>query len=178
MLETIENLNKHLEAKGKTLDGKPLYRLVWSDDQFEFRKGVFREFLGEIFLRETVGVKEVRKYNYIHSRYILERHFPPEYINNAEIANPNYYEPVYVFQDRFGSYLEPNIKVLDFLISAAENSTATSEQELVNNLKQKDEKEIQEIADALEVSELAVNLRMGEAVAYSKGLKDVSEYKH
>jgi hypothetical protein len=177
MLETIQNLNKYLEIKGKTLEGKPLYRLVWSDDQFEFRKGLFKEFLGETFLREFTGVKEVRKYNYIHSRYILERHFPPEYCNSAEIANPNYYEPVYVVQDRFGSYLEPNIKVLDFLISAAENSTATSEQELINNLKEKDEKEIQEIADALEVSELAVSLRMGESVAYSKGLKNASEYK-
>ena len=178
MLREQKELNKFLEKFGFTLDGKQIYRLVWSDSEFEWRKGVFREFLGEIFLRETIGIKEVRKYNYIHARWILERNFPPEFVNNSEIANPNYYEPIYVFQDRFGSYLEPTEKVLDFLIRAAENNTPATESELISNLKEKDEKEIQQIADALEVSELGVGIRLGESIAYTKGLKDVSDYKN
>ncbi len=112
----ITRINKILaDSFGSTLDGKPFFRLVWSDSEFEFRKGTYNEFYGQIFLRKIEGVRNVPKYNYIHQRWILERWSPPWMVQTNEIVNHNGYEPLYLFEDKNGNYLDPNLKVCSFV---------------------------------------------------------------
>lgn len=114
----VDYINKRLEnLYGKTLDGKPRFRVVWSDDQFEFRKGEFNEFSGPIFIRTVVGVKQVPKYSYIKERWILEMFVEGSAVRISELMGvTSTYEPMYVFQSAKYEYLEPLLKVCQAFI--------------------------------------------------------------
>jgi hypothetical protein len=103
----IRKLNDKLkETYGTNLDGRPFFRLSWSNAQRESRWGVFREFLEgtKIFLREFTGVsKDRQKYPWIKDRWILEKlmfparaykYWSPELIG----VDNGSYEPVWVFR--------------------------------------------------------------------------------
>lgn len=105
---------------GTELDGRPRYRLIWSEEATEHRRGVHREFHGKIFLREWVGVKECKKYAYLKDRWVLEKlmFFPV-----AEIVDSGkgHYEPVWVFQKDDGSYLKPIWEAVYYLVQTLLN---------------------------------------------------------
>jgi hypothetical protein len=109
----VDYINKKLEnLYGKTLDGKPRFRVVWSDEQFEFRKGEFNEYSGPIFIRTVKGVKRVPKYSYIKERWVFEMYCEGSAVNVPDlVAETSTYEPMYVFQSGKGEYLEPLLKV-------------------------------------------------------------------
>jgi hypothetical protein len=67
--------------------------------------------------------REVKKYNYIDSRYILEKWFPPELSFNANVPESiqGSYEPFFVFEDKNGNYLDPTLKAIEFIILASRN---------------------------------------------------------
>src|SRR5229473_604785 len=115
----VETINDHLKQYGLNDFRQPLYRIVWSDYQTEHRRGIFREFLGKTFLREFIGIKEVPKYNYILERWILERWFPGNMTYCPEIPESisGSYEPIYVFQDKFGNFLPVNLKVAELIVA-------------------------------------------------------------
>lgn len=147
----MEFINKEIERYGRNLFGQPNWKISWSEDLTEIRTGVFNDFVGDIFLRTTRGPRRVRKYNYIFERWILERFIPGELAHNPEIpeSGNGTYEPVYVFEDGNGNYLQPTLKVVEFLIQYAERGHKMTEQELVNDLKAKEEREIEQILQAL-----------------------------
>jgi hypothetical protein len=126
----IEEINKELHDKYQTLEFKPVYRLVWSEDTFENRLGTFREFTkAGLFIREVTEVRKVRKYNYIHNRWIFEIWAPGNITANPETpdAAGGDYVPVYVFESGQGLYLPPTRKVVEFLISALEGKIKRDE---------------------------------------------------
>lgn len=101
------------------LTSKPLFRVVWSEGLVEKRSGEFSEFHGELFLRKTIGTMEVKKYNYITERFVLERYYGYQ---GEEVKDGDGYEPVYVFQtgaNRGNLFLPP---LLEMAIVAALNS--------------------------------------------------------
>jgi hypothetical protein len=159
-------INSRLGDQGRNLFDQPLYKLVWSDNETELRRGVFREFIGSIFVRETIGVKQVPKYNYLPNRWILERWCPPEIAFNAELPNSRWgsYEPIYVFQDKFGNPLPFSEKVVFFIISLAEKSTRVTPEERMTEAQEKENKEIEEYVDSLEISEISNALHLKEAI--------------
>lgn len=115
-----ESINDKLELYyGRELDGRPRYRVVWSTNLTERRVGEFNEFYGSIYLRTTIGVKEVPKYPYDRDRWILEKLF---YVKNKEILaeKPGSYEPVYVFKGPSGEFLPLAWKVVDMIVGFAE----------------------------------------------------------
>jgi hypothetical protein len=121
--EPIETLNRRLtERLGTFLDGSPKYRLVWSDDQYEKRFGEFEEFCGTIYLRTFVGVREVPKYPYAKSCWILEKCIPiPEAHKNELFTGSLYsWEPFYAFVDPQGNPLAPNWRMIEVLCAAIE----------------------------------------------------------
>jgi hypothetical protein len=62
--QDIKAINKMLEKNhGKAFNNKPWYRIAWSEGMTEKRIGAFNDFYGEIFLRQFVGLREVRKYD-------------------------------------------------------------------------------------------------------------------
>lgn len=109
-------LNKYLEETyGKTIEGFPLFRLVWTTDQLEKRLGTFRDFSDhscEIFLREVTEVREVPKYPFAMDRWALEVIKPVE--KEYGIMDAKYtYEAFYFFQDKYERELELSKEMLE-----------------------------------------------------------------
>src|SRR5262245_58179720 len=105
----IARINKHLTENYRVLDGRPIYRIVWSENQYEMRKGNWREFYGHILIREYTAVKRAPKYWYYNRpSWVLEKLV---FINGHEAlktiveelveAQNGTYEPLYRFADKF-----------------------------------------------------------------------------
>lgn len=169
----VYSINQQLQLHGLNLKGEPLYRIVWSDFQTEIRYGRFREFMGKLFLREFIGTKEVPKYNFLSERWVLERWLLPELVYTPELpgSSQGSYEPIYVFQDKHGNYLPPNLKAAEFVVSRAEHPVHTTQEERMNEKDEIERKEIEFYMDALEVSPITNALHMKEAIGYTKEIK-------
>src|SRR6516165_2298043 len=105
LAETIDVLNRRLlEYFGRFDGGEPLWRIVFSDDQREIR-------------RSDAGIyMEMKKYPFIHHKYVLERIFPVPSINRDELVTRTTYEPVWVFMDGHNNYLPPRWDVAEIVI--------------------------------------------------------------
>jgi hypothetical protein len=167
----METFNKFLKQQGKTPLGAPLFKLVWSNSETELRSGQFEDWTkGGLFIRTFVGTREVLKYNYIVDRWILEKWFPPELTLCRELPNSinGSYEPLYVFEDRKGNFLHPNLKSLNFLIEQTRQPNRSTPEQLMAALLEKEEKEVREIEDSLDLSPVQNALHMGEGIGYGK----------
>lgn len=168
----IKHLNQFLLKYGYNSANQPFYRLVWSDKQFENRTGEFSDFYGDLFIRTVKETRLTKKYSFLRERWILERWFPPEVTYTRELPDSSQgsYEPIYVFEDKDRNYLAPNLKVLEFIITMAEKPKKVSQSELRAELEKKDQQEINDIMNALDLqTDLGAALSLGEAVGYRKG---------
>jgi hypothetical protein len=102
--EPIEDINKKLERDfGRFDDGRPNFRVIWSNDIFEKRWTAFTSSGIELLQPE---VRELPKYrNWCPNRYILERLVPVP--KETDLLTKTSYEPAWVFQDRNQVYLPP-----------------------------------------------------------------------
>ncbi|MFI5420539.1 MAG: hypothetical protein ACHQ1H_06190 [Nitrososphaerales archaeon] len=167
----METFNKFLKKQGKVPSGAPLFKLVWSNSETELRSGTFEDYTtGGLFIRTFVGTRRVLKYNYIIDRWILEKWFPPELTISHELPDSKNgsYEPLYVFEDKKGNYLPPNLKALNFLIEQTRQPNRSTPEQLINALLEKEEKEVKEIEDSLDLSPIQNALHMGEGTGYGK----------
>ena len=138
-MKSIPHISEYLNSKDKNIFNEPVYRLVWSDEQTEKRKGYFDG-------SNYHSIREMPKYNYIQERWILEKWFPP--INNDSIdTSRGTYEPVWVFEDKNNIHLEPTLIVIQIIIQAANGKLPTPEERKdKDNLKMK-----QEIDEVLQI---------------------------
>ena len=169
MTEEHKDLNKFLrETYGKTLSGKTIFRLVWSEDVTEIRKGEFNEFYGKIFLRTVVGARELKKYNYISNRFILEAWINSDLSSNGEVPNAvnGDYVPVWVFEDAENKPLPVNQKVLSFIIAAVRGQVRKDQ---IISEKEQEEKEIAQMVESMDdhPSDFKTSGPTRNAVAYS-----------
>jgi len=113
-MENVKLINKYLESTyGRALDNKPKFRVAWSEDLFEVRKGLFFP------LQVVETIERAHKYSMISDKYILEvytRAFPDVFAqalkhSNEVIMESDGYEPIRVFMDRDGNYLPPHMGV-------------------------------------------------------------------
>jgi hypothetical protein len=118
MMEELKIINKGLlDTYGKTLDGKPRFRVIWSEQTFETRLGDFEDYTpAGIFIRRSREVRQVKKYSYLKDRFILEAYMP-EQKSNPEVMNGDGYEPLFVFQSSKGEFLKPHRWACDYVIS-------------------------------------------------------------
>lgn len=130
-LNIIDSINQDLLSKYRVLDGRPIYRLVFSDTQFEVRKGKFTDWYGPILIREVTEVRRIKKYWYIQPPcWILEKLV---FIHNNQALKDlteelvegrnGTYEPVYTFRDAQDQPLEVNPRVVNFIIWKLHNPT-------------------------------------------------------
>lgn len=173
----VKLLNRRLlETYGSTLDGKPYYRLVWSEDMFEKRKGDFvkRTEAGIILGELHNHVELCRKYGYLKDRWILEYYTPAQKLLE-EVAQLDFYEPVFAFQDSKGEYLEPAWFALEYIVHrhrAILSGNLERRNESMDKAEAEalEEKETQEFLDYLENehSDLQNKFRYQEAVIIHK----------
>ncbi len=133
--EPIERINKQLaDTFGiDTESTRPMWRVVWSADQFEWRKGVYDDITpAGIYLRTVEEVRYVPKYRqWIQDKYILERLVAVPEMNREELpASKTSYEPMWTFEDKDGNYLPPRFDACQFIIN-----TVLAAQYGTNNLK-------------------------------------------
>ena len=159
----IEQLNNRIGYEYRSLDNRELFRIVWSESIFENRYGTFREFTdGGLFIREVTETRRVRKYNYIHNRWIFEAWAPGNLTANRELPDAacGDYVPVYVFENKKGEYLPPTEKVVRFLIAAVYGKVKKDE---IPSEAYLEEKEIQRAVESMDDHPSWFQTRPGEA---------------
>jgi len=124
MIDTIDSLNikKFLQSGPKAgLSEQPLFRLVWSDDEYELRKGTFGRFYGGEKISEYEAVEYRPKYSWLKERWVLEQWFGPQvtYMKELPESKSGSYEPIYVFESHAGSPLPLNLEVVAFIVKNA-----------------------------------------------------------
>src|SRR3990167_4401411 len=114
----VDDINSQIKKHGSNDYGEPIFRVVFSDEQVENRWGTYNEYSGDIFLRSFTGIKEVKKYPWIKSKWILERWVSCELAAHPDLHNDKngLYICVYVFQDANNNYLPPLLKVSEIVI--------------------------------------------------------------
>lgn len=122
LTQSIETINNQLiDFYGiDTITGQSMWRVVWSNDQFEHRRGVYDDFTDSgIYLRTVEEVRYVPKYKqWIKDKYVLERLVVIPEANIAELpAAKISYEPMYTFETESGKYLPPRIDACQFVIN-------------------------------------------------------------
>lgn len=123
-MESLETINKRLlDHYGKFEDGRPNWRVVWSDDQFEKRK-ITHTLEGLELLHPEV--REVPKYLYAKHRYILERLIPVPYSSHEELTTSTSYEPVWTFEDSQGNPLPPVWEAIYLLVQIVRDNLANA----------------------------------------------------
>lgn len=116
----VDRMNDWLKRNFGYFNDQPTWRVVWSTDQKEMRKGTFNYFdpSDGRFLRTEVGIREVPKYDWIKDKYVLERIMPVPEINRDELTTKLSYEPVFVFDNDKGQALIPRLDVCQLVIEA------------------------------------------------------------
>lgn len=119
--ESVESINSQLkdEFGVDTVTGLPIWRIVFSEDQFEKRLGTYDDFTpAGIYLRTVTEVREVPKYRqWIKQKYILERLVVVPISHEMELPTAKMsYEPIYVFQTGSGKYLPPKFEAAKLVV--------------------------------------------------------------
>lgn len=119
LTETIKSINQQLvDLFGiDTVTGQAIFRVVWSEDQFEKR---LTDCTSEGLSLMYPQVRELPKYNqWIHEKYVLERLVAIPEVNQSELPSVKIsYEPVWVFEDKYSGYLPPRLDACKFIIDA------------------------------------------------------------
>jgi hypothetical protein len=115
-----------------TFSSQPIFRIVWSNDQFEKRLMHHTDAGIELLYPE---VREVPKYrNWCPNRYILERLVvvPGEQVKELAGLQVSY-EPLYTFEDGRGLYLPPKLEATKFIIDTVLSTQAVSKAFITGN---------------------------------------------
>lgn len=121
LTEKLNEINRQLkELFGiDTASTQPIWRIVWSEDQFEHRLGTYDDITpGGLYIRTVTEVRYVPKYRqWIHEKYVLERLVAVPDQNADELPTVKMsYEPIWVFEDKHGNYLPPKLEASKFII--------------------------------------------------------------
>ena len=125
----IDAINERLHREYRVLDGRPIYRVVWSADQLEMRRGWIKEFYGHIFIREYFGVQEVKKYWYFkHPCWTLEKlifaaneEALKSMIEEFVESRNGIYEPVFTFIDKDSKPLPVPMELVEAILDTLHN---------------------------------------------------------
>src|SRR5437762_6234282 len=152
---TVDFINKVIRNYGLNEYNEPIFRVVFSEDQIEKRKGTFNEYYGNLFVRTVKEIREVQKYPWIRSKWIIERWASGglSYHPDLETDKNGVYVCVYVFQDFNGNYLPPLLKIAEIVIKHLLNPPKRIEaiNRDIEEEKKSEENEINQIMDNLTI---------------------------
>jgi|SRR5215831_21085962 len=185
-MEKIEDINKQLsDLYGKDIfDSMPIWRVVWSDDQFEKRLGDFEDITpAGVYLRTVREVRLVPKYRqWIQHKYILERYILVPEQNQEELAGlTKSYEVIWVFEDKAGNPLPPKLEACKFIVSniyavqyghkMVRYVDPENSQEAQIQLKKERVEEIQNALFGDELGQIGLDLLTGQAISVPSNYK-------
>lgn len=155
LAEPIESINQQLiDLFGiDTATGQPMFRIVWSEDQYEKRLTDVSE---NGLILPTPMLKLLPKYKqWIQERFVLERLVIVPEQNVRELAGLKMsYEPLWVFRGKYDEYVPPTLWgskfVIDTLYAAiGKSSLAKYIDEEANNPVEVREKRIDKLTEEL-----------------------------
>ena len=174
-MENLDYINTFLidQFGIDTVTGQPIWRVVWSEDQFEKRLGTYSDYTTNgLFIREITEVREVPKYRqWITEKYVLERLVVIPEINKNDLPTTNLsYEPIFIFEDNNGNYLPPRVDVAKLIVDTIYAALGKkSLAKYVDEEAKNDPKRLQAIKDLQE--ELFGNeTPVTDALAYREGV--------
>lgn len=105
----IDSINLNLETYFGTEEGKPKYRVVWANNEFEIRKATRAKFdVNGNFLGVESGILRVPKYQMFKNLYVLERIlFYVDPAGELLDTEKGVYESIYDFTNAHGHYVKP-----------------------------------------------------------------------
>ncbi len=174
-METIETLNQRLaDYYGvDTSTNQPLFRIVWSEDQFEMRK-TDRLDSGIQLLYPVV--RQCRKYNYIKDTYILERLSVVPEFQREELADLKLsYEPLFAYRHENGTPLPPIWTATKFVIDTV--YAAMGKQSLRKYLEDNSPEAVDERINKLQQELFGNETEVGDALRYREGVVVPSKYE-
>jgi hypothetical protein len=185
--ESLESLNRQLvDLYGiDTITGQPMWRIVWSEDQFEHRYGTYDDYTpAGIYLRTVTETRYVPKYSqWISNKYVLERLVVIPECNAGDLpATKLSYEPIYPFQTNSGHYLPPRLDASQFVIetvlSAQGKSSLAKYKDPVNGLSGEDYMEMKnKELDILQEELFGNESDVGDAMAHGEAIIVPRNYK-
>jgi hypothetical protein len=176
LTEPIESINKQLlDLFGlDSMTGRPIFRVVWSEDQYEIRM-TDKTDTGIQLL--TPVLKELPKYKqWIHEKFVLERLVIIPDVDSRELpVSKLSYEPLWVFKGKNEEYVPPTVWackfVIDTLYAALGKGSLVKyvDEESKNPIEMK-EKRINKLTEELfgDESSLLGRTITGEAIAMPK----------
>jgi len=97
-----------------TEDTRPIWRISWSNDQYEKRMTAHTPSGLELL---SPQIMELPKYQHVKDRWILERLVVVPEFQQAELAGiTQSYECMWVFQDRNNNPVAPNFEAAKFVV--------------------------------------------------------------
>lgn len=174
LLEKIETINQNLIDwfSIDIVSGKPIWRVVWSETQFEKRLTAYTDSGIALVIPE---VRELPKYRqWIQNKYVLERLTIIPEINSDELpAEKISYEPIYVFENGKGDALPPKSVVAKYIIDCL--YAAQGKNSLAKYIEDEDrEKKVQEIQDYIFSDESEIS----DALSRQEGIVVPSNYNN
>jgi hypothetical protein len=117
----LELLNQRLKDNFgiNTGDARPIWRVVWSDDEFEHRHGTYDDFTpGGLYIRTVTETRWVPKYDKLYPhRHVLEQLVAVPIVNLTDLPDvQTSYEPMWCFEDANGHPLPPKYEACEFVI--------------------------------------------------------------
>lgn len=173
MTSEVQEINQKLiDHYGlETESNNPIYRIVWSDEEYEYRASDVTA--NGIKLLQP-QIQYLPKYNYIVNRWILEKLvLVPEWQQRELGGIKKSYEPLFVFQNAHdGTYLpakwEAAAFAIDCTLAATGKVSLAKYKEMLEKDKNK-EARLNELQEQLFGDESSLEGRTitGEAVAYT-----------
>jgi len=170
--EKIDTINSQLknEFGVDTITGIPIYRVVWSDDQFEKRMSKYTANGIELLHPQLVEMPKYRQW--IKHKYILERlsFVEVETGENAQMTVSKVsYEPIWTFQMRNGEYLPPKWDVCKIVIDTI-HAAIHGTKDLVKYKEVNDPEAEKARIGALQQELFGNETEVGDALAYKEGV--------
>lgn len=167
--ESLDVINKRLsDIYGEDITGRPKYRIIKADDEFENRRGIYRDYVDEkctILLREVEEVRLVHKYPAFLGYHILEKrvYVPREM---WDIKDHNGYECLWLFRDKQGNPQELYWRAIKFLVDSNVKNYKQTMSEFMEEVKKVEKTEMEYFMDYLdnESPYLATMLNNKEAI--------------
>jgi hypothetical protein len=179
LLEPLEVINRRLEDRfGRFEDGRPKWRVVWSEDQIESRYGTYDRYSEHgVYLGQETGWREVPKYRqWMPNQYVLENLIPvPE---NSDIAAKASYEPIWGFADINGNPLPPKWEVIEIVLDQINKNIR--ENALGFKIPESELQTPEAIEARIKVMEEALfpdASRIGDSLALGEGISLTNTYK-
>jgi|GraSoiStandDraft_4_1057263.scaffolds.fasta_scaffold00110_28 hypothetical protein len=176
-MESVETINQRLiDYYGLDVaSDRPIFRIVWANEQLEKRRVDVTEAGIELLFPEVV---EIKKYSYLKDLYVLERLVvvPEEY--QRELGVKTSYEPLWAFADENRNPLPPLWSAAKFIIDTMYAALGKSNMaKYVEDEKQTTpegrEQRITELQEELFGNETEV----GDALRYREGIVVPPNYK-